>query len=103
MQSGRMFDLGVAKGIDEETSSVVRSAVRMADTVAGAANLRPRMDLSGITKGMRGAISDIADIESARDIALYLNGREMARASTRDYDLALNGYARRLNLGYGRG
>ena len=100
---GRFFDQGLSVGIDEGTGEVVRSAVRLADRVAGAANLRPQLDMSGLTSSVNDAMSGFADAESRREYVFNVNGREMARATDRNYNNALNGYARRIGLGYGRG
>ena len=68
-----------------------------------AANLSPKMDFSGVAASMNGAISDLADIEGNREDVFQVNGREMARATDRNYNMALNSYAKRISMGYGRG
>ena len=99
MEIGRFTGEGFAIGLQDSLST----AIRAAQTVVGAANLSPKMDFSGLSTSMNGAINDLADLENSREWAFYLNGREMARASTRDYNTALNGYGKRISLGYGRG
>ena len=66
-------------------------------------NLSPAVDFSGISGAMSSAVGDIADIESMRDVVLSVDGRELARTTAPDYNAALNGYAKYINLGYGRG
>lgn len=100
---GEGFDEGFAVGIDREAGAVVRSAVKLVGSVAGAANLKPRMDLSGLYASVSGAGADAAAIDGGGDTVLYINGREMARTMKRDNSAALNGYTKRINLGYGRG
>jgi len=100
---GRMFDQGFVVGIDKEAGSVVRSAVSLVNNVVGAANLAPKMDLSGLSASMNGAINDLTGADGNLEIPLYINDREFARATTRANNAALNGYAKRIGLGYGRG
>ena len=100
---GKFYDLGLAQGITENTKTVVDSALDMSRRTLGAVNLSPAVDFSGISGAMSSAVGDIADIESMRDVVLSVDGRELARTTAPDYNAALNGYAKYINLGYGRG
>lgn len=100
---GRMFDQGLVVGIDKGTKDVVSSALAMSRRVAGAANLSPRMDFSGLSASMDSAMSDFAEAESSRQYVFRVNGRDLAAATSRDYGTELNGFAKRISMGYGRG
>ena len=99
MEIGEYTGEGFGIGLSESLGA----AIRAAQNVVGAANLRPQTDFSGVSSSISGAIDDFREIESGRDIVLTLNGREMARASQKDYNTALSNYAKRVNMGYGRG
>ena len=100
---GRMFDQGLVVGIDKGTKDVVSSAVAMSRRVAGAANLTPRTDVSGLSASMGSAMNDFAEAESSRQYVFRVNGRDLAVATSRDYGTELNGFAKSISMGYGRG
>ena len=102
MEAGRMFDQGFVVGIDKDAEAVRHSVVSMMDRVVGAANLRPKMDFSGITGAMDDAIFDLAGIEGERPVILQVNGRELARTTSEDNARASARYNRSISLGVGK-
>lgn len=103
--SHRLEKLGVftGEGYRVGLDRSIRGAVKSAQNVLGLLNLSPKMDFSGITTAVGNSMQTFADIESARKIALNVNGRELATVTAPNYNSALNNYAANVIRGYGRG
>jgi hypothetical protein len=91
MFAGEGFDLGL-------TESISTALDNMRNMVTGI-NMTPRMDLSTI----QGQLNSINEAQNEGNIVLQLNGRELGRAAAPDMNTAVNGYTRRIAMGYGRG
>lgn len=89
--TGEGFDIGLQRSLSEAIAN-------MNGLVTGA-NMTPRMDLSGITS----QLSTINQAQGEGNVILQLNGRELGRAAAPDMNTAVNGYTRRIAMGYGRG
>ena len=98
MEAGRFTGEGFSIGLRD----TLWDAVRSAQTVAGLANLRPKMDFSGISGAMDDAIFDLAGIEGERPVILQVNGRELARTTSEDNARASARLNRSISLGVGK-
>ena len=92
--TGEGFEIGLRESIG--------SAVRAAQSIAGVANIAPKLDFSGITGALSGSVQSIADIENERPINLYVNGKRVGQALRRDNASASNQYNRSIALGVGK-
>ena len=89
--TGEGFDIGLQRSLSE--------AVANMNSLVTGANMSPKMDLSGITN----QLNMINEAQNEGNIVLQLNGRELGRAAAPDMNTAVNGYTRRIAMGYGRG
>ena len=89
--AGQGLDIGL-------TESVGAAIDNMRNLVTGI-NMAPKMDLSTI----QGQLNSINEAQNEGNIVLQLNGRELGRAAAPDMNTAVNGYTRRIAMGYGRG
>ena len=101
MKVGRWYDQGFALGIDKSASEVVRSALMMAKSAVGAANLRPKFDTADLFGKVEDGLQTFADAETQRPVVLVLNGRKVAESLAPDTSKAQGAYNRHVSMGYG--
>lgn len=95
MGIGSLAGEGLDIGLKESVGSAISN---MRNLVTGI-NMTPRMDLSSI----QGQLALINQTQGKGSVVLQLNGRELGRAAAPDMNTAVNGYTRRIAMGYGRG
>lgn len=97
-----MKELGLfaGEGLDIGLTESVGNAIDNMRNLITGINMTPKMDLSSI----QGQLSMINQAQGEQgDVILQLNGRALGRAAAADMNTAVNGYTRRIAMGYGRG
>lgn len=100
--SKKMMELGefAGEGLDIGLQQSVGAAVDNMRGLVTGINMVPKMDLSSI----QGQLAMINQTQAEQgSVILQLNGRELGRAAAPDMNTAVNGYTRRIAMGYGRG
>ena len=94
---GAFTGAGYDQGLQDSMRDILRTARGITTGLVGALNVPYHADL-------RATAASDADSETtaeSRDVRLYVNGRELARATAKDTKIAQNARNRRLAVGVG--